>query len=423
MYYQDWQTNFNRDSRNTLALILAGGRGTRLQGLTEWRVKPSVPFGGKFRIIDFTLSNCVNSGIRKIGVLTQYKSQSLIRHIMQGWSMLHPEFGEFIEFLPAQQRIDDSWYSGTADAIYQNIDLIKKYNPKNVLILAGDHIYKMDYSNILAFHRNRGADLTISGIEVPLKEATRFGVMATDRYRRVIGFEEKPEIPSPSPDDEQKALISMGIYVFEAEFLFEQLMKDAEDPYSTHDFGKDVIPKVIENHHVYSYPFKDIETGVSYYWRDVGTVDSYWRANMELVGVTPELNIYDSDWPIRTRLHQYPPAKFVFNDEGRRGMAVDSMISEGSIVSGFYIEKSLLFTNVRVEEFSTIRESVVLPNAIIKPRCRISRAVIDKDCVIPEGTVIGEDPVEDRRHYQVSDEGIVLVTPKMIHHMDSVFVS
>ena len=422
MYYQDWQTNFNRDSRNTLALVLAGGRGTRLQGLTEWRVKPSVPFGGKFRIIDFTLSNCVNSGIRKIGILTQYKSQSLIRHIMQGWSMLHPEFGEFIEVLPAQQRIDDSWYSGTADAIYQNIDLIKRYNPKNVLVLAGDHIYKMDYSNILAFHKNRGADLTVSGIEVPLNEASRFGVMEVDRYRRVIGFEEKPKYPVSIPQNESKALISMGIYVFETDFLFEQLIKDAENPFSSHDFGKDIIPKVIEDHHVYAYPFKDIETDKSYYWRDVGTVDSYWKANMELVGVTPELNIYDSDWPIRTRLRQYPPAKFIFNDEGRRGMAVDSMVSEGSIVSGSYIEESLLFTNVRVEEYSTIRQSVILPNVIIKPNCRISKAVIDKDCVIPEGTIIGEDPVEDRRHFQVSDEGIVLVTPKMIRKQEPEYV-
>lgn len=404
----------SRLTRGTLALILAGGRGTRLRGLTTWRVKPAVPFGGKFRIIDFPLSNCINSGIRQVGVLTQYKSHSLIRHIQQGWGQFRGDFGEFVEILPAQQRLSEEWYSGTADAVYQNLDIIRSYAPEYVVILAGDHIYKMDYGAMMAFHVAHEADLTVGCVEVPLAEASAFGVMGVNREWRVTDFTEKPEQPTPMPEDPDSALASMGIYVFNTAFLFEQLIRDADLKTSSHDFGKDLIPHVIDRYRVFGYPFRDVQTGEQEYWRDVGTVDAYWQANQELVAVTPELNLYDADWPIWTHQEQLPPAKFVFNDDGRRGMAVDSMVSGGCLISGSRVEHSLLFSNVKLNSYSTLREAVVLPDVQVGRHCRITKAVIDKGCRIPEGTVIGEDPEEDARRFDVSPRGVVLVTPEML---------
>ncbi|MCB1865394.1 MAG: glucose-1-phosphate adenylyltransferase [Chromatiales bacterium] len=410
----------SRLTRETLALILAGGQGTRLAGLTRWRAKPAVPFGGKFRIIDFPLSNCMNSGIRRIAVLTQYKSHSLIGHIVNGWSFLRGEFGEFVELLPAQQRLNQSWYAGTADAVYQNLDIIRSHAPGYVLILAGDHIYKMDYGPMIAAHVESGADLTIGCIEVPIDRANQFGVMSVDSDNRIIAFQEKPAEPPSMPGDPTQALASMGIYVFNARFLYEQLIRDADEPRSTHDFGKDVIPRLIDRYRVLAFPFRDASTGARAYWRDVGTVDAFWQANLELIGVTPELNLYDDDWPIWTYQAQLPPAKFIFDDDNRRGMAVDSMVSGGCIISGAYLRRSLLFSHVRVEASSRVLDSVVLPDAIIGQNCRIQRAVIDKGCSIPDGTVIGEDRAEDRRRFHVSEGGVVLVTPEMLgvelHH-------
>lgn len=402
----------NREEKHTLALVLAGGRGTRLQGLTAWRVKPAVPFGGTFRIIDFPLSNCINSGIRKIGVLTQYKSQSLIRHIVTGWGLLHPELGEYIEILPAQQQIAEEWYRGTADAVYQNIDTIRQHNPHHVLVLAGDHIYKMDYGPMIGFHRNTGAKLTIGCMETPLEEASRFGVVGVADDRQIHRFDEKPEQPTPLPDMADRALVSMGIYVFDTDFLCDQLIADAEAPSSSHDFGLDIIPSLIHRSKVMAYPFPcDASNG---YWRDVGTVDSYWQANMELIGLTPALNLYDGEWPIRTTLRQHPSAKFVLNEEGRRGTAVNSMVAPGCVVSGAHVEDSLLFTNARIEEHSHVSESVVLPNVVVEPDCRLQKVVVDKDCIVPAGSRIGLDHEQDRRKFHVSPEGVVLVTPDML---------
>ena len=412
--YQDDPRFVSRLTRETLALILAGGRGSRLKHLTMWRAKPAVPFGGKFRIIDFPLSNCVNSGIRRIGVLTQYKAHSLIVHIQRGWSFLRGEFGEFVEILPAQQRIETSWYAGTADAVYQNLDIIRGHNPSYVLILAGDHIYKMDYGAMIAHHVEREADLTVGCIEVPLDKARAFGVMSVDDEGRIVRFAEKPEPPEPIPGKPDMALASMGIYVFNTPFLFEQLIKDADLPGSTHDFGRDIIPSVIERYRVIAYPFRDVQGGARAYWRDVGTVDAFWQANLELIGVTPELNLYDKDWPIWTYQEQLPPAKFVFDDPERRGLAVDSMVSGGCVISGATVRHSLLFSNVRVHSYAEVVDAVVLPNVDIGRHARIRRAVIDKGCRIPAGTVIGEDPDEDARRFHVTEGGVVLVTPDML---------
>jgi glucose-1-phosphate adenylyltransferase len=410
----------SRLTRDTLALILAGGQGTRLKHLTLWRAKPAVPFGGKFRIIDFPLSNCLNSGIRRIGVLTQYKAHSLIQHIQRGWGFLRGEFGEFVELWPAQQRIDLSWYAGTADAIYQNLDIIRNHNPSYVLILAGDHIYKMDYGPMLAAHVERGADATVGCIEVPVARASGFGVMTVDAENRITNFIEKPERPEPIPGRPDVALASMGIYVFNPEFLYEQLIRDADTKQSTHDFGKDILPAIIGRYRVLAYPFRDIAQGRQGYWRDVGTVDAYWEANMELIGVTPELNLYDQTWPIWTYQEQLPPAKFVFDDEGRRGMAVDSMVSGGDIISGALVRHSLLFSNVHVESYSLVQDSVILPDVSIGQHCRLMRVVVDKGCRIPDGTVIGEDPEQDAQRFFVTSGGVVLVTPEMLgqelHH-------
>jgi glucose-1-phosphate adenylyltransferase len=396
-------------------LILAGGRGTRLKDLTRWRVKPAVPFGGKFRIVDFPLSNCVNSGIRAVSVLTQYKSHSLIRHISQGWSYLRSDFGEFVEILPAQQRIQESWYSGTADAVYQNLDIIRSHAPQYVLILAGDHVYKMDYGPMLAHHVEHAADMTVACLEVPLKDATGFGVMSVNKNQRVERFEEKPEKPQPVAGRPDLALASMGIYVFNTKFLFEQLIKDADNAESSHDFGKDIIPSVIDKYRVSAYLFRSEHPSRPAYWRDVGTVDAFWEANMELVSVTPELNLYDREWPIWTYQEQLPPAKFVFDDDnGRRGMAVDSMVSGGCVISGALVRRSLLFSSVRVEKQSILEDSVVLPDVEIGQRCRIRKAVIDKGCRIPDGTVIGEDRENDRKRFHLSEGGVVLVAPEML---------
>ncbi len=401
-------------TKETLALILAGGRGSRLGPLTMWRAKPAVPFGGKFRIIDFPLSNCINSGIRRIGVITQYKAHSLIRHIQQGWSFLRGEFGEYVELLPAQQRVETSWYQGTADAVFQNIDIIRSDNPTYVLILAGDHIYKMDYGPMLAYHVEKEADLTVGCIEVPLEQATAFGVMSVDGDGRIRAFTEKPESPEPIPGKPDQALASMGIYVFNMDFLVEQLIKDADTPGSSHDFGHNVIPSVIKDYRAFAYPFRDVQRGEQPYWRDVGTVDAYWAANLELIGVRPELNLYDVDWPIWTYQMQAPPAKFVFDDEDRRGMAIDSMVSGGCIISGAAVRHSLLFTNVVVNSYSRVEQSVILPDVTIEQGCRIHKAIIDRGCTIPNGMVIGENPEEDARRFHVSPGGVTLVIPEML---------
>lgn len=411
----------SRLTRNTVAMIMAGGRGSRLKDLTRWRAKPAVPFGGKFRIIDFVLSNCVNSGIRQIGLLTQYKSHSLIQHVQKGWNFMRGEFGEFVEILPAQQRIQEQWYAGTADAIYQNIDIIRNHEPDYVLILAGDHIYKMDYGPMIAAHVDTNADITVGCIEVPVEKATSFGVMSVDNDWKVQRFDEKPEKPQPLPDNPNVALASMGIYVFNAEFLYDLLIADADNKTSSHDFGRDVVPGVVANNNAIAYPFRDVQNNHSAYWRDVGTVDSFWAANLELIGITPELNLYDSEWPIWTYQEQLPPAKFVFDDDDRRGMAVDSMVSGGCIISGALVRHSLLFSNVRVHAHSQVQDSVLLPNVEVGENCKISRAVIDKGCVIPDGMEIGVDPVSDRDRFHVSPEGVVLVIPEMlgqeIHHV------
>ena len=407
--------NIQHLTRNTIALILAGGRGSRLMNMTDWRAKPAVPFGGKFRIIDFPLSNCMNSGIRKIGVLTQYKADSLIRHIQQGWGYLRGEFGEYVDLMPAQQRHDeDSWYQGTADAVFQNIDILRTRSPEHILVLAGDHIYKMDYGAMLADHVEKQADLTIGCIEVSLEDATQFGVMDIDANRRVKAFVEKPAKPPVMPGRTDTALASMGIYIFNASFLFEQLLKDADTKGSSHDFGKDIIPSVIDKYIVNAYPFLDLQSGQQSYWRDVGTIDAYWAANMELIGVNPDLNLYDKTWPIWTYQAQTPPAKFVFDDDDRRGQAVDSMVSGGCIVSGAKVRHSLLFSNVRVNSYSTLQDTIVLPDVNIARHCRINKAIIERACEIPEGTVIGENRADDEQRFHVSQGGVVLVTPDML---------
>ncbi len=383
--------------------------------MTDWRAKPAVPFGGKFRIIDFPLSNCVNSGIRKIGVMTQYKADSLIRHIQKGWGFMRGEFGEYVDIMPAQQRIDEnSWYKGTADAVLQNIDILKTRKPEHILILAGDHIYKMDYAAMLIDHVEKNADLTIGCLEVSLKDASAFGVMDVDANRRVRAFVEKPANPPVMPGRTDTALASMGIYIFNADFLWQQLIKDSQLENSTNDFGKDIIPAVIDDHIVNAYPFLDLQSGQQSYWRDVGTIDAYWTSNLELIGVEPDLNLYDASWPIWTYQEQTPPAKFVFDDNGRRGQAVDSMIAGGSIISGATVKHSMVFSNVVVREHSLIQDSILLPQVQIGKNCRISKAIVEKGCEVPEGTVIGENPDADKSRFYVSEGGVVLVTAEML---------
>ncbi len=405
-------------TRNTYAMVLAGGRGSRLHQLTDWRAKPAVPFAGKFRIIDFTLSNCVNSGVRRIGVATQYKAQSLIRHIQRGWSFLDGRFSEFIDIMPAQQQVEANWYQGTADAVFQNLDAIRHNRPEYVLVLSGDHVYKMDYGKLLAYHARKQADLTVACVEVPVEEASGFGVMAIDEERRVTGFLEKPADPPSIPGRPGASLANMGVYVFNARFLYEQLLRDADDPRSSHDFGKDLIPYCVSRYRVFAQPFSEScvggAEGTEPYWRDVGTIDSYWAANMEMAKVSPDLNLYDEEWPIWTHQEQTPPAKFVFDDDNRRGAAIDSTVSGGVIISGATVRRSILFSRCRVHSFSLVEDSVLLPSVDVERNCVIRRAVIDKRCRIPEGTRIGVDPDEDRRRYHVSEGGVVLVTPDML---------
>ena len=404
----------SRLTLGTLAVIMAGGRGERLKQLTEDRCKPAAPFGGKFRIIDFVLSNCLNSGIRQISVLTQYKAHSLIQHIGRGWGFLRGEFGEFIETIPAQQRRGPEWYQGTADALWQNMELIRAHRPLHVLVLAGDHIYKMDYGPMIGFHVEKEADITVGVVEVPIDRAREFGVLAIDEGNRVLGFQEKPKNPQPMPGRSDVALASMGIYVFNPRLLERLLRADAEDPDSAHDFGKNIIPQAIENLRVFAYPFEDVRSKAQHYWRDVGTIDAYYEANMELVRVSPELNIYDEQWPIWTYQEQLPPAKFVFDDENRRGCAIDSMVSGGCIISGSRVSNSLLFSQVRVHDYSTVDRSVILPRVRIGEHCVIRNAIIDEGAVVPDGTTIGVDPAQDRERFYVSENGVTLVTASML---------
>jgi glucose-1-phosphate adenylyltransferase len=396
-------------------LILAGGKGTRLDPLTRDRAKPAVPFGGLYRIIDFTLSNCINSNLRRVLVLTQYKARSLDRHITAGWSFLSRELNEYIEVLPPQQRIDEHWYKGTADAIYQNIYSIEKADPRYVLILAGDHIYKMDYGDMIRAHIDRGADLTIGCIPVPLREGNNFGVLQVDAQGRVKDFQEKPREPRPMPDDPQHCLASMGIYVFTARPMYELLCQDATQPQSEHDFGKSIIPSIMESGKVSVFRFRDKNRKAVPYWRDVGTLDAYYQANMDLVEIDPVLNLYDREWPIRTYQPQLPPPKFVFSDEGhrdhaRRGEAHDSMVCQGCIVSGGHVRRSILAPNVRVNSYALVENSILFDGVDVGRYCRIRRTIIDKDVKLPPHTVIGYDLEHDRqRGFTVSDSGVVVI--------------
>jgi glucose-1-phosphate adenylyltransferase len=407
-------------ARRTLALVLAGGRGSRLKDLTDRRAKPAVHFGGKFRIIDFALSNCMNSGMRRIGVITQYKSHSLLRHLQRGWSFLRNEMNEFVDLLPAQQRVDEEhWYRGTADAIYQNLDIIRNSTPPDyIVVLAGDHIYKMDYSIMLADHAASGCGVTVGCIAVPCEEAKGFGVMAIDADRHITSFVEKPAEPPPMPGDATRSLASMGIYIFSADYLFKLLEDDAADASSSHDFGKDLIPRAVREQQAFAHPFSmSAISNPPYsgaYWRDVGTVDAYWAANLDLASTTPELNMYDKDWPIWTYQEQLAPAKFVHDEDGRRGEAINSLVSGGCIVSGSTVRNSVLFSNVLVRSFSTIDQAVVLPDVQIGRGCRLSKVVIDRRCRVPDGLVVGEDPVVDAQRFHRTDTGVVLVTRKML---------
>ena len=401
-------------TRRTLALVLAGGEGSRLKDLTAWRAKPAVPFGGKYRIIDFALSNCVNSGIRRVGVLTQYKAHSLIRHLQRAWGFMRAEIGEFVEILPAQQRTSKKeWYQGTADALFQNLDIVQRHDPDYILVLGGDHIYTMDYSKMLVEHVNAGADFTVGCIEVPIEEAKGFGVMAVDQNHRITEFTEKPKQPREIPNKPGMVLASMGIYIFSKDFLYKVLYEDAMKLHSSRDFGKDIIPSNIHRAKAIAYPFRN-EAGNPGYWRDVGTVYSYWQANMELCSVKPELNLYDRDWPIWTYQPQYPPAKFVFDDEGCRGEAIDSLISTGCILSGARVKRSIVFFANTLEKQTIVKDSVILPKVSIGSHCHIERAIIDKGAVIPSGMTIGKDLELDRKRFHVTDEGIVLVTAEML---------
>ena len=406
----------SRLTRDTVALILAGGRGSRLYELTDWRAKPAVYFGGKLRIIDFPLSNCINSGVRRIGVATQYKAHSLIRHLVHGWTGFQASQREFIEILPASQRTGDEWYLGTADAVFQNLDIIRTHQPRYVLILSGDHVYKMDYGPLIAFHADCEADMTVCCIEVPVAEAAgQFGVMTVDDSGRVIEFNEKPEQPAEIPGKPGWCLASMGNYVFNTEFLYEQVIKDADTPGSDHDFGKNIIPSIIGNYRIYAYPFRDPITQKQAYWRDVGTLDAYWEANMELNSVTPQLDLYEDEWPIFTHQRQSPPAKFVFDYPGRRGEAIESMVSAGCIISGAKIRKSIIYSNCRIHSYTHIEDSLILPECEIMENCTIRGAIIDRGSVVPKGTEIGVDLEADKaRGFRVTEGGHTLVTPDML---------
>lgn len=401
--------------KNVLVLILAGGKGERLHPLTIHRAKPAVPFGGKYRIIDFTLSNCINSQLRKIAVLTQYKSLSLHRHLALGWNLFSAELGEYIISVPAQQRVGEAWYRGTADAVYQNVYMIEKEAPPYLFILSGDHVYKMDYSEMYEFHLTKGADATIAAIEMESDKASEFGVIEVNRDSRVIGFEEKPKKPKTIPGKKRQSFISMGVYLFKTDAIIQELKDDALRD-TAHDFGKNIIPGIISKKKVYAYNFKDENKKKAKYWRDVGTLDSYWEANMDLASVEPLFNLYDKDWPLRTYQAQYPPAKFVFAQEykgGRLGIALDSIISGGCIISGGRVQNSVLSPNVRINSYSEVRESVVMENVEIGRHCKIRRSIIDKDVTIPPKTVIGYNRKEDAKRFHVTPSGIVTI-PKGI---------
>jgi glucose-1-phosphate adenylyltransferase len=405
--------------KRTVALVLAGGRGSRLQELTDRRAKPAVYFGGKFRIVDFALSNCINSGIRRIGVLTQYKSHSLLRHLQRGWNFLRGDANEFIDLLPAQQRVNEAdWYRGTADAIYQNIDILRSYGPEYILVLAGDHIYKMDYSLMLLDHVESGSKCTVGCIEVPRMEATALGVMAIDEKRRITEFLEKPADPPGMPGKPDRALGSMGIYVFDAEYLYRLLAEDVADAASQRDFGKDIIPRLVAQGQAIAHPLNlssvPASTRQNPYWRDVGTVDAFWAANLDLASNMPELNIYDRDWPIWTHQEQLPPAKFVPDESGRHGEIANVMVSGGCIVSGSDLTHSVLFSSVRVHSCCKIREAVILPGCEIGRGSRLARVVVDRGCQIPAGMVIGEDPQADAERFYRTPDGVVLVTGEML---------
>ena len=405
--------------KRAFAVVLAGGRGSRLKQLTDRRAKPAVYFGGKFRIIDFALSNCLNSGIRQIGVATQYKSHSLLRHLQRGWSFLKTEMNEFIDLLPAQQRIsEDSWYRGTADAVFQNLDIIRDKRPQFIVVLAGDHVYKMDYSLLLTDHVAMGAQCSVACIEVPIGAASDFGVLAVDRSRRITDFVEKPAHPPAMPGKPERALASMGVYVFNAQYLYDALARDLADPASNHDFGKDIIPQTVRSGEAVAHPFEYScvmgDGGKAPYWRDVGTIDAYWEANIDLTAIEPMLDMYDRAWPILTYQEQLPPAKFIFNQDGRRGMALDSLVSGGCIISGAMVERSLLFSKCRVNSYCELHEAVLLPEVVVGRHTRLTRVVIDHGCRIPEGTVIGEDPLEDARRFERTEHGVTLVTREML---------
>ncbi len=396
---------------DVLVIVLAGGAGERLAPLTRDRAKPAVYFGGPYRIIDFVLSNCINSGLRHIFIATQYKSLSLSRHIRQGWTIVSEELGEFIEILPPQKRVGEQWYQGTADAVYQNLYSIVREQPKYVVVLAGDHVYKMDYQKMLRFHLDQAADVTLAAIEVPIEDGKRFGIVAVDETDRVTGFLEKPRNPPGMPGQPNMALASMGIYVFDSEVLIKALKADAANPDSHHDFGKNIIPALIGEGRTYAYPFYDENKKTAKYWRDIGTLDAYYEAQMDLCHVNPEFNMYDPEWPLRTYMPQAPPAKFVFAEEGRRGEAQDSLISQGCIVSGSRIRGSILCPNVRVHSFCTIDDAILMPGVRVGRHARIRGAIVDRDVDIPRGATIGYNADEDKRRHTVSEGGVVVVAP------------
>ena len=408
-----------RLTQRSMAFVLAGGRGSRLKELTDRRVKPAVFFGGKARIIDFALSNALNSGIRKMALATQYKAHSLIRHCQRGWGFLRADQNEFLDFLPASQRMDEtSWYRGTADAVTQNIDIIDSYGIDYILILAGDHIYKMDYEIMIRQHVESKADVTIGCLTVPREDATAFGVMATDTDGRITSFLEKPKNPPATPEDPTKSLASMGIYVFDWKFLRDLLLRDAEDPNSSHDFGNDLIPEIVKNGKAMAHRFDDScvkSPGAPSYWRDVGTIDAFWEANIDLTGFTPELNLWDSDWPIWTHAENVPPAKFIHDEKDRRGMAISSLVSGGCVISGTVVRNSLLFTKVHTNSYAVLDQAVVLPGVVVSRSARLRKVVIDKGVVIPEGLVVGEDPDEDAKWFRVTERGTTLITQDMLN--------
>lgn len=393
-----------------MAVLLAGGAGERLFPLTRNRAKPAVSFGGPYRLIDFTLSNCVNSGLRKIFIATQYKSQSLNRHVRLGWGVVNTELGDFVEILPPQKRVGENWYLGTADAVYQNLYSIERERPRWVIVLSADHIYKMDYGKMLDFHIARGAALTLGAIEIPTSDSRRFGVLLADEDGRVRSFHEKPASP-PFPGTLETCLGSMGIYLFDTDLLMQELLRDAEQT-TSHDFGRDIIPKLMASEQrVYAYPFWDENKKEAKYWRDVGTLDAYYDASMDLIQIDPVFNLYDPEWPLRTHQPQFPPAKFVFSQDGRTGLALDSIVSMGCIISGSELRRSILSPNVRVHSYCDVQDSILMPNAVIHRHARIRRAIIDRGVVVPHGAVIGHDAAEDRRRHTVSDAGVVVVTP------------